>query len=229
MSCCLKKDAVTLPSTIRTTPMSTSTTPLSTTTTTLPTTTTTVPETTTIQTSTTQMSTSKSAVSTTNPSSSRVPTKDVVLKSTGLECVYLKNGSLDIDFMNWDSNTIGCRSQYIMRKIPVQALDNKMYKKICCEYSSSLPFDPSLPPLIAPTCFFSSKTSELLRWSIELSGPDIICNIGFYMYNTTILWNGKDTGFSCCQPDGKPIPTKKPAETTAAPSPGQTTAIRKYF
>ncbi|CAG9812064.1 unnamed protein product [Chironomus riparius] len=223
MSCCLKKDAVTIPTTIRTTIMSTSTTVLPTTTTYLPTTTTTAPETTTIQTSTTQMTTT-----TTNPSSStysRVPTKDVILKSAALECVYHKNGTLNLDFMNWFSSTIGCRSQYIMRKIPVQSSDNnKMYTKICCEYSSSLPFDPLLPPLIAPTCYFSSRTSEIARWSIELSGPDIICNTGYYMYNTTILWNEKDTGFSCCQPDGKPIPTMKPAATTAAPSPNQTTA-----
>lgn len=235
MSCCLKKDAVTIPTTIRTTPMVTSTTPLSTTTTNLPTTTN-EPSTTTIQTSTstTQITTTttKSTVLTTNPSSprySRFPTEDIIYKSAALECVYRKNGSLNVDFMNWASSTIGCRSQYIMRKIPVQGTDNKMYTKICCEYSSSLPYNPTLPPLIAPTCYFSSRTSELTRWSIELSGPDIVCNVGFYMYNTTILWNGKDTGFSCCQPNGKPIPAMKPAATTADPSPVQTTESREFY
>jgi hypothetical protein len=203
------------------------------TTTALPTTTTIQPSTTTIQTSTIQTTTTtttKSVALTTNPATpsfSRVPTENIAYKSAALECVYLKNGSLNIDFMNWASKTIGCRSQYIMRKIQVQGTDNKMYTQICCEYSSTLPLDPSLPPLIAPTCYFSSRTSEIARWSIELSGPDIVCNVGFYMYNTTILWNGKDTEFSCCQPNGKPIPTMKPAATTAAPSPVQTTASRE--
>ncbi|XP_070497163.1 mucin-5AC-like [Chironomus tepperi] len=215
MSCCLKKDAVTKPTTIRTTPMTTTTT-----TTSFPATSTTESPTTTIQTSTTQATTS-----TTSSAFSRVPTNDIVYKSAALECVYHKNGSLNIDFMEWYSSTVGCRSQYIMQKVQVLSSDNnKMYTKICCEYSSSLPFDPSVPPLIAPTCYFSSRTAELARWSIELSGPDIVCNAGFYMYNATIFWNGKDTGFSCCQPVGKPIPTMKSATTTAAPSPVSTTA-----
>lgn len=124
-------------------------------------------------------------------------------------CMYTANGILDLIYMDIcvPKDKI-CRSQNELKTFNAVDSTGKTVEKCCCEPDLAIDPNPSLKPVLAPTCYFSPNSKTLARWSIVKHGDDLVCKANFTMH--TVKYpskNGEEIAYSCCKPDDVPIPT----------------------
>jgi len=175
------------------------------------------PETTTkIATTTTTAKTTTTTTSGTTTSSLSSP-----VNSVGAECVYLSDGSIKVNYMDYCDDHRVCRSQQLVKTAFKSGWD-----MCCCQFNKDLPIKNTGVKLKAFDCVFKPD-GTIRRWCLVESGPDLVCSPGFKIKETLFYENGYDTSMSCCIKDEPETTTKAVITTTTLKPVGSTTQARK--
>lgn len=169
------------------------------------------------------MSTTKITTTTIKSTAATLPmsTANGQLNTAGAECVYLRDGTLKVNYMDYCEDNPICRSQQVMK----QARRNG-YDRCCCQEDKSLPPSISTIKLKAMNCAFKTDGS-IHRWSIIRYGSDLVCDTGFKIQQLMFYENEAETNMACCVED-VPETTTVPSETTSTTAgSSQTTIARK--
>jgi hypothetical protein len=120
-----------------------------------------------------------------------------------------------------DDNPV-CRAQQFIKRTYA-----KGWERCCCQENKDIPFKDIGIKLRAMDCVFKPDGS-IRRWSLVISGPDLICDPGDKIKEITFYENGKDVSMSCCIKDEPETTTKAVATTTTMKPVGSTTQARRF-
>lgn len=142
-------------------------------------------------------------------------------RTVGAECIYLSDGSLKINYMDYCDDNVQCRSQQFIKSVKKSGWD-----RCCCQFNKDLPIRDTGVKLRAPDCVFKPE-GTIRRWSLVASGSDLYCDPGFKINKVVFYENGKDESMSCCIKDEPETTTKASMTSTTALPVGSTTQTRK--
>ena len=176
------------------------------------------------ETTTTATTSTKITTTTTTKSSATTTTNNPINSSkniVGPECVYLSDGSIKINYMDYCDDNILCRSQQFIKSVYSSGWD-----RCCCQFNKDLPKKDTGLKLRAFDCAFKPD-GTIRRWCLVASGPDLYCNPGYIMKETIFYEYGQDESMSCCIKDEPETTTKAVTTTTTVMPVGSTTQKRR--